>query len=100
MVVPLHAEMRHAAGFSSSVEVVASTTMESSGFNSGDDICAAAWERQGVRLPRPMGVCHPEKKIAFITDGTGVCRPANREALWQLIVYRSAHGSWQQREAQ
>jgi hypothetical protein len=47
----------HAAGFSWSVAAVASTTMESSGFDSGDDICEASWERKGVQSPRPSDVC-------------------------------------------
>jgi hypothetical protein len=48
---------------------VASTMMESSGFNSGDDIRAGAREKQEVRSSGLAGVCRPEKKTAFLTDG-------------------------------
>jgi hypothetical protein len=41
------------------VEVVAAavTSMESSRFNYGDDICAATRERKAVQSPEASGVC-------------------------------------------
>jgi hypothetical protein len=63
-IVAFCIEMGHVARFSLSVDFVvvamASTTMEmeSSDFNSGYDVCAAAWERKGVQSTRPSGVCH------------------------------------------
>jgi hypothetical protein len=56
--------MRRAAGFSSSVEVVAvavaSMRMESSEFNSGDDIRVVARERKGVHSLGLADVCRLE----------------------------------------
>jgi hypothetical protein len=65
--------MRRAAGFSSSVEVVAAAValmrMESSEFNSGDDIRVVARERKGVQSLGLADVCRMEEKTTFVTDG-------------------------------